>query len=129
MSSMTAEQIVKIQLVELQLNKYDSGIKNAYYFASPENKKNTGPFSRFKLMVKNDQYKHLINHLGYTIDTNNTYYFNNKKNFTTKVFLRSKYDKKIHAYIFNLSRYNTFDTFSNKKLNNYYRTDSVLKVM
>jgi hypothetical protein len=40
----------------------DSGIKVAWIFASPENKKVTGPLQKFIPMVKNPAYAPLLNH-------------------------------------------------------------------
>ena len=63
---MSALDIVEIQLKDLHNDKDDSGIVTAYFFASPANKQNTGPLFNFKRMVKNDVYKHLINHKSYS---------------------------------------------------------------
>ena len=60
--SMSARDIVKLQMDALQNNdKNDSGIKKAYEYASKANKEITGPYSKFRKMVRNDVYKHLIN--------------------------------------------------------------------
>ena len=37
---MSAREIVKIQMKELKNNKYNSGIKAAYFFASPSKSEN-----------------------------------------------------------------------------------------
>ena len=40
----------------------DAGIRTAFRFASPENKRSTGPIERFIAMVKNPMYAPLLNH-------------------------------------------------------------------
>lgn len=124
MSKNNALKIIDIQMDALKKNKYNSGIKVAYFFASPNNKDYTGPFSKFKIMVKNDVYKHLLNNLGYQI----LEYSIKGKFFTALVSVKSKYDNKNHVYEFILSLQNQFDSYSNLKLNNVYRTDSVIKI-
>ena len=56
-------QVVKIQLESLKImispNK-DSGIEQTWEFAHPDNKKNTGPLDRFKIMIKGKSYKILL---------------------------------------------------------------------
>ncbi|MBD1174526.1 hypothetical protein IDH32_03935 [Pelagibacterales bacterium SAG-MED01] len=62
--------VIKIQLVALMNNdrKFeDSGIEQTWNFAHPNNKKNTGPLSNFKIMIKGNSYKMLLNHLSHTI--------------------------------------------------------------
>lgn len=58
---MSAREIVEIQMEAMKNNKYDSGIKKAYYFASPANRMMTGPYNLFKQMVKNKFYNNLLN--------------------------------------------------------------------
>jgi hypothetical protein len=61
--------VVKIQLTALQRNgSYDRrfgvdfGIAAAFVFASPANRLNTGPLSRFMRMVKNPIYRPMLDH-------------------------------------------------------------------
>ena len=55
--------VVKIQLEALKNNsKNDEGIKQTWLFAHPDNKKITGPYERFRIMIYGQQYKYLINH-------------------------------------------------------------------
>lgn len=57
------QDVVKIQLDALQNNDLlpkDFGIQVAYRFASPENRRNTGPLERFIQLVKNPLYITLI---------------------------------------------------------------------
>ena len=59
-------QVVKIQLKGLKNNDIpmkDIGIRQTWEFAHPNNQKNTGPFERFKIMIKSDSYIMLLNHL------------------------------------------------------------------
>ena len=72
--------VVKIQLNALQDNDdKDNGIKQTWYFAHPDNKKYTGPYDRFKVMLYGEQYKYLINHYSHKIklisNSPNTYIY------------------------------------------------------
>ena len=63
-------EVIKIQLTGLQKNDYkfkDSGIEQTWNFAHPNNKRVTGPLSKFKMMLKSDSYGMMINHLSHTI--------------------------------------------------------------
>ena len=63
-------EVIKIQLEGLQKNDLeykDSGIEQTWNFAHPNNKKNTGPLSSFKMMIKGNSYQMLIDHLNHTI--------------------------------------------------------------
>ena len=63
-------QVVKIQLRSLKQNdnpKKDNGIEQTWEFAHPNNQKNTGPFDRFKSMIKGKSYKMLLNHLDHKV--------------------------------------------------------------
>ena len=69
-NSILPAEVVKIQLVALMDNdkKFeDSGIEQTWNFAHPNNKKNTGPLPKFKMMIKGDSYEMLLNHLSHTI--------------------------------------------------------------
>ena len=69
-SDIKPAEVVKIQLLGLQKNDQDykdSGIEQTWNFAHPNNKKNTGPFPKFKIMIKGNSYKMLLNHLSHTI--------------------------------------------------------------
>ena len=55
--------VVKIQLEALKNNnKNDEGIKQTWLFAHPDNKKITGPYERFRIMIYGAQYRPLLNH-------------------------------------------------------------------
>ena len=61
--------VVKIQLEALKDNdKNDEGIKQTWLFAHPENKKMTGPYSRFRIMLYDVHYRILLNHYSHKID-------------------------------------------------------------
>ncbi len=69
-NSILPAQVIKIQLIGLMKNDNefkDSGIEQTWNFAHPNNKKNTGPLPKFKMMIKGDSYKMLLNHLTHTI--------------------------------------------------------------
>jgi hypothetical protein len=56
-------QVVKIQVEALQNNdEADTGIEITFKFASPANKRVTGPLNRFKRLVKNPLYRPMLNH-------------------------------------------------------------------
>ena len=60
--------VVKIQLEALKNNnENDNGIKQTWLFAHPDNKKITGPYERFRIMIYGKQYKYLINHSSHKI--------------------------------------------------------------
>ena len=60
--------VIKIQLDALKNNDNDDlGIKQTWLFAHPDNKKVTGPYAKFRIMIYGQQYKHLINHDSHKI--------------------------------------------------------------
>jgi len=62
-----ANEIVSLQLMAMQQNDVSNhGIEITYRFASPQNKVQTGPLSRFIMLVKNPAYSPLLNHLDAT---------------------------------------------------------------
>jgi len=69
-STISPKEVIKIQLSGLQQNDFeykDSGIEQTWKFAHPNNKRVTGPLSNFKMMLKSDSYRMMINHLSHTI--------------------------------------------------------------
>ena len=61
--------VVKIQLNALKNNnKNDDGIKLTWLFAHPDNKKITGPYERFRIMIYGQQYQQLLNHNSHKIN-------------------------------------------------------------
>ena len=61
--------VVKIQLEALKNNnKNDEGIKITWLFAHPDNKKVTGPYERFRIMIYGNQYNLLLNHSSHKIN-------------------------------------------------------------
>ena len=67
---LTPENVVEIVAKAMANNdspRPDSGIERAFQFASPSNKKVTGPFWQFKIMVKQPAYAPLINHISRVI--------------------------------------------------------------
>ena len=60
-----AFDVVKLQLEALKNNnEKDLGIEQTWLFAHPDNKKVTGPYSRFRIMIYGEQYN-LINHASH----------------------------------------------------------------
>ena len=77
---LNAYEVVQIQLEALKKNdSKDKGIEQTWLFAHPDNKKVTGPYSRFRIMIYGEQYKHLINHSSHKIklitNSANTYVY------------------------------------------------------
>ena len=71
-SNIEPYKVVKIQLSSLMKNNYpnkDSGIEQTWEFAHPNNQKYTGPLEKFKIMLKGESYKMLLNHLDHKIVT------------------------------------------------------------
>ena len=69
-NTISPREVVKIQLSGLQQNDLDykdSGIEQTWQFAHPNNKRVTGPLNNFKMMIKSDSYRMMINHLSHTI--------------------------------------------------------------
>jgi len=69
-SDIKPDRVIEIQLSGLQNNDLiykDSGIEQTWNFAHPNNKRVTGPLSKFKMMLKSDSYGMMINHLSHTI--------------------------------------------------------------
>ena len=69
-NSIKPKEVIQIQLTGLMKNDdnfIDSGIEQTWNFAHPENKKNTGPLTNFKMMIKGRSYQMLLNHLSHTI--------------------------------------------------------------
>ena len=62
--------VVKIQLEALKNNNKndDDGIKITWLFAHPDNKKVTGPYERFRIMIYGQQYRQLLNHDSHKIN-------------------------------------------------------------
>ena len=69
-SNIEPYKVVIIQLSSLMKNNYpnkDSGIEQTWEFAHPNNQKYTGPLEKFKIMLKGESYKMLLNHLDHKI--------------------------------------------------------------
>ena len=63
--SLSPQDVVSIQIEALQHNDTpyeDRGIEITFNFASPTNKRVTGPLERFKVMVRNPVYGPMIDH-------------------------------------------------------------------
>lgn len=66
---LSPDQVVKIQLEALKNNnRTDDGIEIVFRFASPANKRNTGPLTRFTQMIKTPTYRPMLNHLRAELD-------------------------------------------------------------
>ena len=113
---MNAREIVKLQMNALKNNGKESGIRMAYKFASNDNKKTTGPYLKFKKMVRNETYKHLLNCKKWKFLPGTVRKVLDEI-YTVDIEVLSSHDNKKYIYTFTLSR-------QIKTL--YWRTDSVI---
>ena len=100
--NLTAYDVVKIQLTALMNNNKPSkntGIKQTWNFAHPENKKFTGPYERFEKMLLGNQYNVLLNHESHKIKL----IMNSKDKNIYNVELIS-IDKKMYVYEWHLEK-------------------------
>ncbi len=68
--SIMPNQVVKIQLNGLMNNNSkskDKGIEQTWEFAHPKNRYFTGPYDKFREMLKGESYNMLLNHLDHEI--------------------------------------------------------------
>ena len=68
---LAAERVVEVQLAALQRNdepRPDAGIRLAWRFAHPANRKITGPIERFTKMLNSPAYAPLLNHRQHAIE-------------------------------------------------------------
>ena len=103
--NLTAFDVIKIQLNALKKNNEpnkNSGIKQTWVFAHPENKKITGPYERFQKMLLGDQYNVLIDHESHKIRL----IMNSKNKYIYNVELISS-DKKLYFYEWHLEKSTT----------------------
>ena len=108
--NLTAYDVVKIQLNALKKNNKpnkNSGIKQTWVFAHPENKKFTGPYERFEKMLLGNQYNFLLNHDSHKIKL----IMNSKNIYVYSIELISK-EKKMYFYKWHLEK-STTDQCSN----------------
>ena len=100
--NLTAYDVIKIQLNALKENNKpnkNSGIKQTWMFAHPQNKKITGPYERFQKMLLGDQYNVLLNHESHKIKL----IMNSKDKYIYNVELIS-IDKKMYLYEWHLEK-------------------------
>ena len=102
--SILPSQVVKIQLSSLQNNNFpniDSGILQTWEFAHPKNKSFTGPYDKFKNMIKKDSYSILIDHKSHEVKE----MFKNENVATYEVVILGK-DKKFYKFKWQVEKYN-----------------------
>ena len=100
--NLTAYDVIKIQLNALKENNKpnkNSGIKQTWMFAHPQNKKITGPYERFQKMLLGDQYNVLLNHESHKIKL----IMNSKNKYIYNVEIIS-IDKKMYLYKWHLEK-------------------------
>ena len=72
--SLSPKDVVRIVVKALKNNdlpRKNNGVKITFSFASPANKRNTGPFKRFNTMIRGQTYLPMINHRGATYENYN----------------------------------------------------------
>ena len=70
--SIAPAEVVAIQLMSLKNNdlvEADFGIRQTWSFAHPQNRKVTGPYPRFAMMLKGPSFDVLLNHKSHSIKT------------------------------------------------------------
>lgn len=95
-------KVLSIQLNSLKNNNYpyvDAGIEQAWIFAHPNNKKNTGPLKNFKKMIYSPNYEMLIDHKSAKINIINK----NVNTIIYEVYILSK-NKKKYLYIWKIQK-------------------------
>lgn len=98
----SAVQVVEIQLASLQSNSHDNrGIFQCWLFAHPDNKKYTGPLSRFISMIKSKPYDILLNSKFFKTKL----IYENKSDAQVEVFLDSK-EKNRYKILWTLTKSN-----------------------
>lgn len=100
--SLTPKEVVQIVMNALRNNDYpnkNNGVVTTFNFASPANKKNTGPLTRFNSMIRGQTYGPMINHKGATFEK----YKVVKNQASIDVILVSRKGK-TYGYRFGLSR-------------------------
>ena len=96
---MNARDIIRIKMNAFKNNKDNSGIKLAYNYASRNNKKQTGPFNKFKKMINNEIYKHLLNNKSWKFLPHSDNKIRDEI-YSSNIEVLSNYDNKKHKYKF-----------------------------
>ena len=103
--NLSAYDVIKIQLDALKNNDVnDTGIKQTWLFAHPENKKMTGPYARFRIMLYDVHYRILLNHFSHKIDL----VMNTENKFVYGVKVLSE-EKKQFYYLWHVEKGNDKD--------------------
>ena len=67
-ASLSAREVVEVQLLGLQSDDKAAGIEQVWIFAHPDNKKVTGPLVRFARLFDAPAYAPMIGHVSYAIE-------------------------------------------------------------
>lgn len=67
-ASLSAQEVVEVQLLGLQSEDKAAGIEQVWIFAHPDNKKVTGPLARFARLFDAPAYAPMIGHVSYAIE-------------------------------------------------------------
>jgi hypothetical protein len=69
---LSPREVVRLQLEALRKNdspREDAGIEAAFNFASPSNKRVTGPLQRFRTLFDTPAYRPMVDHRGVTLSS------------------------------------------------------------
>lgn len=112
--------VVNFQMSALKNNDTpykNAGIELSFRFASPENKKSTGPIERFRLLFDNEDYAPMVNHSSLEIGPINY----SQDSASVPLFILSKEGKKV-LYLFRL------DKQTKNPYKNCWMTSGVIRV-
>ena len=112
--------VVNFQMKALKNNNtpyQDAGIELTFRFASPQNRKSTGPLERFKLLFKNEDYAPMLNHSSLEIGPVNY----SDGGADVPIYIISKRGEKI-LYLFRLDKQNQ------EPYENCWMTSGVIRV-
>lgn len=113
------DEVIRLQLEALAANDdphQDAGVEAAFRFASPANKRVTGPLARFVAMVHNALYRPLLNHRAVRYGTLRV-----GDDRAAQTVIVTARDGEVVAYLFMLSRQQGGDC------DGCWMTDSVLR--
>ena len=99
-AELSPQQVVRYQLDSLRTNNADNdGIASTFEFASPANKRMTGPLSRFSALFDNPRYAPMLNHQSSDIEA-----LSNDGQYASFSIELVDQNGSIHHYRFELSR-------------------------
>uniref|UniRef100_A0A6C0IWB7 Uncharacterized protein n=1 Tax=viral metagenome TaxID=1070528 RepID=A0A6C0IWB7_9ZZZZ len=125
---MSALEIIKAHMTKFKNLNNNNSIKFAYYYASPENKSNTGPLQNFNKMIKLS-YPQLLDFDSYILGDviKNTKKIYIRDIIAVKNTIMTKFRFKLSKQVGNDLGEFKYDKFHKIYLKNVWRVDSVLR--